>query len=136
MSPHIEQIQPELTWHIRHQVLYPEKELKDIKLADDEDGIHFGLFDNNQLIGVVSWFKRGKNAQFRKLAVLNQFQKSGYGTLFMEHVIAFSKTEGAEMLWCNSRQNTADFYKRFGFNLTDNTFNKDGRDFVIMELPF
>ena len=135
MPPHIEQIPAELTWRIRHEVMYPEKELKDVQLEDDQDGIHFGLFDHNQLISVVSWFKKGNNVQFRKLATLNQFQGSGYGTLLMEHIIAFSKTEKADMLWCNSRQNTTGFYQRFGFNLTNKTFNKDGHDFVIMELP-
>ncbi|WP_245580838.1 GNAT family N-acetyltransferase [Daejeonella oryzae] len=130
----IEQIPAELTWAIRHEVMYPEKELKDIKLADDEDGIHFGLFDHNQLISIVSWFKRGNNAQFRKLATVKQYQGFGYATLLMEHIIEFSKSERADMLWCNSRKNVSDFYKKLGFKLTENTFNQDGYDFVIMEL--
>ncbi|MEO8795440.1 MAG: GNAT family N-acetyltransferase [Daejeonella sp.] len=133
-GPHIEQIPAELTWNLRHQVMYPEKELNDVKLENDEDGIHFGLFDHNKLIGIVSWFKLDNKAQFRKLAIVEEFQGKNYGTLLMEYIIAFSKTENAELLWCNSRVSAAGFYTKFGFKPTGNTFKKDGHDFEIMEL--
>jgi hypothetical protein len=47
---HIEQISQELTWRIRRDVLYPGQPLEKIRLPEDDDGTHLGLFDDNKLI--------------------------------------------------------------------------------------
>ena len=39
-------------------------------LQDDEDGLHFGLFNKEKLVSVVSLFIDGEEAQFRKFATL------------------------------------------------------------------
>jgi hypothetical protein len=67
---HIEQISHELTWRIRREVLYPGQPLDKITLPDDENGTHLGLFDENILISVLSFFKNDHSIQFRKFATL------------------------------------------------------------------
>ena len=115
--------------------MYPDKKLEDVKLTDDEEGIHFGLFDHNRLISVGSWFRRNENeAQFRKLATLEEFRNSGYGTLLMNYIIDFSESEKIQILWCNARLNAFRFYRKLGFTEKGNTFGKDGIDYVIMQL--
>lgn len=115
--------------------MYPEQNKDIVKLPDDEDGIHFGLFDQNKLISVASWFRRNEShAQFRKLATLEEFRNSGYGTLLMRYIIEFSQSEQVEILWCNARKNALTFYKKLGFTETETTFHKNGLNYVIIQL--
>ena len=131
---HIEQIAPHLTWPIRYQVMYPEHDLDFVKLENDPEGIHFGLYYNQKLTGIVSVFNEGKIYQFRKLAILEEAQGLGLGKKLMEAVIEYCKLQKAENLWCNARANAKDFYKRLGFKETETVFFKDGYDFIIMDL--
>ena len=130
----IEQITPELTWPLRQVVMYPDWSVEEVKLVNDFEGIHFGLFDNNALISVVSTFITENTMQFRKFATLNSEQGKGYGSLLLSHIIQFAKDEGCGRMWCNARCNASAFYAKFGFTETERKFNQDGHDFVIMEI--
>lgn len=132
----IEQIPYQSTWPIRLEVMYPNENLDFVRLENDADGIHFGLFYEDKLTGIVSLFQEENVYQFRKLAILDNVQKMGFGSKIMKHVIEFCKDKNATKLWCNSRVNAKDFYKRLGFHETETTFFKDGYDFVIMKLDF
>ena len=133
--PHIEQIRLELALRIRHKAMYPDEKPEVVELPDDGEGIHFGLFDNNQLISVASWFRRTeKEAQFRKFATLEQFRNLGYGAQLLKYIIDFSKMEGIEILWCNARADALNFYRRLGFKETETKFNKGGIDYIIIQL--
>ena len=132
----IEQIPYQATWAIRLEVMYPEQNLDFVKLENDDEGIHFGLFYEDKLTGIVSLFQNENVYQLRKLAILDNVQKMGFGSKIMEHVINFCKDKNATKLWFNARVNAKDFYKRLGFQETETKFFKDGYDFVIMELDF
>lgn len=134
LEVHIEQIRTDLTWRIRHEVMYPDLPFDAIKLANDEEGIHFGLFVGNQLASVVSLFNKGNIYQFRKFATIVELQGKGYGSLLLDHIISFVKTFGAIKLWCNARVSAIPFYNKFGFIQTDKISTNNGIDFVIMEL--
>ncbi|MFC3365571.1 GNAT family N-acetyltransferase [Pedobacter fastidiosus] len=130
----IEQIFPSLTWRIRHEAMYADQPFDIVKLADDFDGIHFGLYADHKLTGVVSLFSSGDIYQFRKLAVLPEAQKLGCGSQLIEYILDFCKIQKASKLWCNARINAKEFYSKFGFHETDKTFSKGGNEFVVMEL--
>lgn len=130
----IEQITPELTWPLRQAVMYPSWSIDEVKLANDFEGIHFGLYDNNTLISVVSTFISENSLQFRKFATLSSEQGKGYGGLLLAHIIQFAKNEHCSRMWCNARCNASAFYAKFGFTETEQKFHQDGHDFVIMEL--
>lgn len=130
----VEQIFPSLTWRIRHLVMYPELPIDSVKLANDFEGIHFGLYLHHELTGVVSLFINGEEAQFRKLAILQGAQNKGLGTQLMEYVIDFCKVQRLKKLWCNARINAKDFYIRLGFNETDSIYSANGYDYVRMEI--
>ncbi|UKT62839.1 GNAT family N-acetyltransferase [Pedobacter mucosus] len=132
----IEQMIPQLTWRIRHEVMYPDQPFDFVKLPEDFDGIHFGLYADHKLTGVVSLFSIGSIYQFRKLAILDNAQKMGYGSQLMDYLIEFCKVQKATKLWCNARVNAKEFYFKFGFLETDKIFFKDGYDFIIMEKEF
>ena len=130
----IEQIRFELTWRIRHVVMYPDLPFDVIKLPEDPEGIHFGLYAGDQLVSVVSVFSSGTVYQFRKFATLNPFQSKGYGSMLLSYIIEFISHEGGARLWCNARVSAMGFYDKFGFKATDQYFEEHGIDFVIMEL--
>ena len=129
----IEQVPPYVVWPLRHEVMYPDIDFESIKLPEDEEGIHFALFEGNTLISVLSLFREGNDLQFRKFATLSAFQGKGYGSKLLNFVLDFAEREAVGRIWCNARRSAASFYQRFGFNETDRTFFKDGIDFVIME---
>ncbi|MBD8067846.1 GNAT family N-acetyltransferase [Bacillus sp. PS06] len=113
--------------------MWPNKEYDFIKLKDDDEGIHFGLFIEKNLISVISLFIKNDDAQFRKFATLQQEQGKGYGTALLDFILNEAESYGVKRIWCNARKNKADFYKKFGFVETNSTYIKEGKSFVIME---
>ncbi|MEH7380987.1 GNAT family N-acetyltransferase [Bacillus sp. JJ1533] len=126
-------INKEETWEVRHKVMWPEKDFDYIKIKEDDVGIHFGLFEEDKLISVISLFITHKEAQFRKFATLQHEQGKGYGSRLLDHVLKEAENRGLKKIWCNARQNKVDFYKKFGLTETNQTFIKGGKSYVIME---
>ncbi|HEY0898470.1 MAG TPA: GNAT family N-acetyltransferase [Sphingobacteriaceae bacterium] len=129
----IEQIAPYNTWAIRHKVLYPDQPFDLVRLEEDETGMHFGLFDNNKLVTVISTFRKGDEMQFRKFATLPEYQGKGYGTSMMNYIMNFAREEDLSRVWCSARVTAETFYARFGFSRMGEHFSKNGIDYVIME---
>jgi GNAT superfamily N-acetyltransferase len=132
----IREISAEDTWTIRHQVMWPDKPLDYVKLAEDAHGRHFGVYNGHRLVSVVSLFIDGHEAQFRKFATQADMQGKGYGTALLRHLVAEAGALAIRRLWCNARTAKAAFYERAGFQKTGKTFNKDGMDYVVMERQF
>lgn len=135
-SPYIiKKIPYQSTWAIRHQVMWPNKPFDYIKLEADEEGIHYGLYVDKDLVSIISLFidSNDKEAQFRKFATLDNYQGKGYGTVLMKHLLSELVTLNVERVWCNARINKADFYERFGMSKTAETFVKGAIGYVVME---
>lgn len=113
--------------------MWPDQPIDYIKLEDDEDGIHFGFFNQDQLVSVVSLFIDGNSAQFRKFATEAKEQGKGYGGKLLLHMMEEAVNCGVNMLWCNGRLDKASFYEKFGMIKTSRHFMKDGIAFVVMQ---
>ncbi|MDO3627395.1 GNAT family N-acetyltransferase [Mucilaginibacter sp. BT774] len=133
MNLSIEQIRPELTWRLRQQVLYPAQKLYEMELDEDQEGIHFGAFTDNKLVGIISLFQTDRSFQFRKLAVLSEYQKMGIGNALLQRVEEFAESEGGAMIWCNARVSAIGFYMKAGYEHTGKLFSKNGFDYEILE---
>lgn len=129
----IEQIRPELTWRLRQRVLYPAQKIYEMEMDEDNYGIHFGAFNDNELIAVVSLFQNGTDFQFRKFAVDESMQGKGVGKAMLNYMQDFAIAEGASRIWCNARLSAVGFYQKFGYSQTGNFFSKNGHDYEIME---
>ena len=129
----IKLISAEDTWPIRHRVMWPEKPVEYVVLPKDQEGQHFGLFVDGQLVSTVSLFVEGDSAQFRKFATVQEFQGRGYGTQLLNYLISFARHIEMKRLWGNARTNKIHFYERFGFLPTPQTFQRGGLDYVIIE---
>jgi phosphoribosylformimino-5-aminoimidazole carboxamide ribotide isomerase len=133
----IEQVRPEVTWRLRQKVLYPQQHFLEMQLDEDADGIHFGGFQDDRLVCVVSLFKNDVNYQFRKLAVEHEYQHKGIGSKMLSYITDFVKNEGGKQLWCNARVSAIPFYIKHGFLHTGKLFsNKEGIEFEILEKQF
>ena len=124
----IDQILP-----IRQQVMWPDKPIDFVRVPEDENGIHFGLFVEENLISVVSVFIHGQEAQFRKFATVKQFQGKGYGSKLLQYIFDFLEEKNTSRIWCNARILKAGFYQKFGMTTTAATFEKEGMEYVVME---
>ena len=127
------EIKAEDTWKIRHQVMWPDRDIEYVILPKDQIGRHFGIFIQEELISVISLFIENREAQFRKFATLQKYQGKGYGTQLLGFVFDQTIDYQVNMIWCNARADKTYFYQKFGMRETDNTFVKGGIDYVIME---
>ncbi|MEJ1222430.1 GNAT family N-acetyltransferase [Sediminicola sp. 1XM1-17] len=133
MGIHIKIIPANATWKLRQEVMWPNKPLEYVKLPEDLEGRHFGLYENEKLLSVVSLFVKEDMAQFRKLATMTQEQNKGYGSQILEHVLKEAQKQGVKRIWCNARKDKVGFYHKFGLQETSITFRKDHIDYVVME---
>ena len=133
----IKEINAKETYQLRHEVMWPDRDLSYIILDKDEEAKHFGLYIESSLIAVVSIFIDNENAQFRKFAAKKSEQGKGYGSLLLNHLMNFvSKEKHIKKLWCNARIDKTYFYEKFGLEKTKEHFTKGGKEYVIMEKSF
>ncbi len=121
---------------LRQEVMYPDKDIDFVKLPDDDKGLHIGVFENEKLVSVMSIFLNGRDVQFRKLATKTDMQRKGYASALMKWLIDYAIDMKLERLWCNSRIETTDFYKKFGYKETNERFSKNNHDYIIIEKRF
>ncbi|MCO5934266.1 GNAT family N-acetyltransferase [Mucilaginibacter sp. RB4R14] len=129
----IEQITPHLTWRLRRDVLNPGEYMHNMEMEEDNHGYHFGAFEDNKLMGVVSLFKHADDWQFRKLAVIADGQGKGIGTQIIAYITAFVEREHGTKLWCNARLSATGFYEKLGYKKIGDEFHKNGVDYIRMD---
>ena len=132
----IKNIQASETWDLCHRVMAPNRSFDAIKLPKDEEGLHFGLFEDNKLISVISLFMKKDNAQFRKFATEISEQNKGYGSILLNHIIEESIKNNVKNLWCNARLTALGFYEKFGFRAVSETWIDNEIKYVKMEKSF
>lgn len=124
------------TWQIRHEVMWPDQPFEFVQLEEDDLGFHFGVFEGDKLVSIVSCFIEGKEMQFRKLATLEEYQGKGIASYLLKHILEFAKSKDLKKVWCNARSNKKAFYEKFGMKDTFRNFVKAGQEFSIMEVIF
>ncbi|KRD12764.1 GNAT family acetyltransferase [Flavobacterium sp. Root901] len=130
----IKEIQASQTWQIRHKVMWPDQPFEFVQLEEDSAGFHFGVFEDDKLVSIVSCFIEGREMQFRKLATLEEYQGRGIASKLLKHILDFAKERDLEKVWCNARANKKSFYEKFGMKDTFEKFTKAGQEFTIMQI--
>ncbi|GAD79389.1 GNAT family N-acetyltransferase [Vibrio ezurae] len=120
----IRQINASSTLSIRHQVLWPNKPIEFCKVDEDELGVHFGAFKNEQLVCVASVFITASNARLRKFATLPQEQGKGIGSAMIRHIIEYLTQRNIDVFWCDARESAIDFYHKFDMHTEGERFYK------------
>ena len=90
---------------------------------------HFGLFENELLVGIVSIFETKKELfedvkqfQIRGMAVLPTHQNKGYGAALIRHAVDHLQKEKEFLIWFNARIIALGFYEKLGFEKNGNAF--------------
>ncbi|HEV7381899.1 MAG TPA: GNAT family N-acetyltransferase [Dyadobacter sp.] len=119
---------------IRHQVLWPDQPLEFVKVAEDDSGVHFGLFLNAHLVSVISVFADQDRLRFRKFATLQAYQNKGLGSQLLRFVINYARDNRFKGLWCDARSTASDFYTRHGFEKYGEPFFKNDTEYYKMSM--
>lgn len=135
-SLQIRQITAAETWPLRHGVMWPDKPFAYVQLPDDDQGHHYGLFEGDRLVSVISLFVNGDLARFRKFATLTTHQRKGYGSRLLSYLMAQAEALGAARIWCSARVEAAPFYEKFGMREVGERFPYEGMPYVRMEKTF
>ncbi|CAH0994894.1 hypothetical protein EMA8858_01007 [Emticicia aquatica] len=131
---HIKKIDANETWPLRHKVMWPNEPLEFVILPNDDEGIHYGFFENEKLVSVISLFINHDEGQFRKFATDIESQRKGYGTQLLNYLINEAKLLNIKRLTCSARVSAIGFYKKFGMKTCSEIARKNGKDFIKMEL--
>lgn len=124
------------TWPLRHKVMWPSKPLDFVILPNDNEGIHYGLFEKEKLISVISLFTNHNEAQFRKFATDIDFQRKGYGAKLLMFLIKETQKLKVNRLICSARTRAVGFYEKFGLKVYSDLILKNEKEYVMMELVF
>jgi ribosomal protein S18 acetylase RimI-like enzyme len=131
----IKKITSETTFSVRNPVLRPNLPVETCRFDGDNlpSTVHFGYYDNEKLVGIVSVFEKNNenwnnNRQFqiRGMAVLEEFQKKGIGEKLVQTVINLAQEKEIELIWFNARKNAVPFYEKIGFHINGTAFEIEG----------
>lgn len=123
------------TYPVRHAVLRKGKPIETCSFDNDDDPTtkHFGLFDNEELKGVVSVFEKKnpifneiKQFQIRGMAVLENAQGYGLGKILMLEAEKYCNAEKGEIIWFNARENAVGFYENMDYRINGTSFDISG----------
>jgi GNAT superfamily N-acetyltransferase len=143
----IREISPADTIPLRHAVLWPHLPISHVYLPDDDNGHHYGAFlpGGPNPVGVISIFTtpipdetavdpQRHAIRFRKFACRTDLHGQGIGSLLLKHVICVAEKElGADIVWCDARLATEEWYLKRGLSRFGGTFFKDGIEYVRMK---
>lgn len=124
------------TYPLRHKILRKNEPIEKCVYPFDtaDSTVHFGLFENNILLGIISVFETKKEVfndkkqfQIRGMAVLENHQKNGYGATLVKHTMTYLQKEQEFLIWFNARIIALGFYEKLGFE-------KIGTEFEIVPI--
>lgn len=127
----VKKITSQATYSVRQIVLRKGKPIESCYFSGDDDGTttHFGLFQEENLIGVASAYKvnnpiftEENQHQIRGMAILEEFQGKGFGEQLLEAAEKYSCNEKSELIWFNAREKAVPFYEKSGYKIIGNSF--------------
>jgi phosphoribosylformimino-5-aminoimidazole carboxamide ribotide isomerase len=132
----IRQTPVEAVWQMRQEVMYPAETIDFVKLDNDADGMHWGMYIEEELVSVISVFDEVETVQFRKFATRINHQGKGYGSALLDFVMQQAIQQQKKSIWCNARLSATGLYEKFGMQPVGQTWNKYGIEFIKMEKQF
>jgi ribosomal protein S18 acetylase RimI-like enzyme len=86
----------------------------------DATGMHFGLYDSNQLLGILRLDPMEKGiSQIRFMAVETSNQGKGIGENLMLFAEEISKNRGDKKIILHAREIALGFYEKLGYQLIE-----------------
>jgi GNAT superfamily N-acetyltransferase len=119
----VEQVPPDRTYALRHQVLRSHQPLSDIGGPDDDHIAFVALGPDDAVLATAvvkpepcPWRPEEPSAwRLRGVATAPEARNQGIGTAVLDAVIAHVEAAGGRLLWCNARTPAQTLYERAGF---------------------
>ena len=127
----IKEISAKETFIVRHPVLRKGKPIETCAFEGDDlkTTHHFGLFNDLDLIGIISLFLKTNTifaenlqAQIRGMGILESHQKKGFGEALVKHCEKYCISNQFDLIWFNARTAAVGFYKKMGYKIKGNSF--------------
>lgn len=138
----IKEIPSKETYIVRQPVLRKGKPIESCIFEGDdlETTHHFGLFQNENLTGIISLFTQSNpifaenlQGQIRGMAILENHQKKGFGEALVKHCEDYCKQNKVDLIWFNARTAAVGFYKRMNYKVLGEPFEiKDVGEHYLM----
>ena len=115
---------------LRQKNLYRDlpNSLADYKEDNYPNTKHYAILKNESVVSALTIIERTtnkkKSVQLRGMFTIQKELNKGYGSLLIDKVSFKLKKENINLIWCNSRINVIDFYKK-------NKFKEIGKKFSI-----
>jgi len=120
----IKKISSTETFSVRHPVLRKGKPLESCHFDGDnlETTQHFGLYLDEELVGIISLFKKSNpdfkennQYQIRGMAVLEDHRKKDFGKALIRYSEEQCKNQNVDLIWFNARIEASGFYEKMGY---------------------
>ena len=122
---------------VRREVLY-KFTIKDCSIYKEDlskKTKHFGIEVDSKLICVATIIEKNLDSkknlngiQIRGMATLESYHNKGYGSLLLSKIIEYvKKQKKIDLIWCNARKNSIQFY-------INNNFTQFGNEFIIKDI--
>lgn len=127
----IKKIEAKETYPVRNEVLRKGKPVETCYFNGDENSntAHFGLYLENNLIGIISIFKERnplfseeQQFQIRGMAILDNHQGKGYGALLVKAAEDYCLDLNTELIWFNARERAVAFYQKLNYTIIGDSF--------------
>lgn len=138
----IREITSKETYAVRQPVLRKGKPIESCVFEGDDllTTHHFGLFEDKNLTGIISLFEKinpifaaQNQAQIRGMAVLENYQKKGFGEALVKHCETYCHINQIDLIWFNARTAAVGFYQKMNYQIIGKAFDiKDVGEHYLM----
>lgn len=100
---------------------------------DEPETLHFGAFEANQFVGIVTIMHRppgeytGEHPEalwlLRGMATISEVRGRGYGAALVRAGCAYVARQQGTYLWCEGRESALGFYQKLGFAIRGDRFD-------------
>lgn len=131
----IKKITAEDTRELRQIILRPHQKPEELIYDGDDDPstIHFGLYENDILLGIASLYKdqysgieEPESWRLRGMATTEDSRGKGYGRELMNNCIDHISSNNGKIFWCNARTTAENFYEKMGMKRIGDVFTPEG----------
>jgi predicted GNAT family N-acyltransferase len=100
----------------------------------DKDDYLLGCFDGDELVGCLILQRDGDSrVKMRQVAVDDTRQGQGIGAFMLATAMDVARGMGVSGMYCHARETARDFYARYGWIVTSDTFDENGIPHCRME---
>lgn len=132
----VEEVGVEATFDLRARVLREGVPDPDVRFASDDDpsALHLALCDEDHrpvavasIVPAATERRPGRRAwRLRGMAVEPALQGRGLGAQLLEAVVERCRAAGAEVVWADGRDSALGFYRRHGWSVEGEGYDKVG----------